>query len=93
VKLPVPPSVILDTLKLARIAVVRGLGLKALVPSKLTQAFAVLFATLSASVVLVDSFANVIDPSAGVEENVPVVAEVILPFASTVMNGIAVTLP
>jgi hypothetical protein len=40
-----------------------------------------------------DNLAGVIDPSAGVDENVPVVAEVILPFASTVMNGIAVTLP
>ena len=40
-----------------------------------------------------DSFAGVIDPSAGVDENVPVVADVILPFASTVRNGIAVTLP
>jgi hypothetical protein len=40
-----------------------------------------------------DSLAGVIDPSAGVDEKVPVVADVILPFASTVMNGIAVTLP
>jgi hypothetical protein len=40
-----------------------------------------------------DNLAGVIDPSAGVDENVPVVAEVILPFASTVMNGMAVTLP
>jgi hypothetical protein len=40
-----------------------------------------------------DNLAGVIEPSAGVDEKVPVVAEVILPFASTVMNGIAVTLP
>jgi hypothetical protein len=40
-----------------------------------------------------DNLAGVIDPSAGVVEKVPVVADVILPFASTVMNGIAETLP
>lgn len=40
-----------------------------------------------------DNLAGVIDPSAGTVENVPVVAAVTLPFASTVMNGIAVTLP
>jgi hypothetical protein len=82
----------LDTLKLALIALVLGLGLNVPVPLKLTQAFAVRFATLSDSVVLVDNFANVIDPSAGIVENVPVVADVILHFASIVMNGIAVAL-
>jgi len=76
----------LDTLKLAVVETVP-------VPLKLTQAFAVLLATLSASVAEVESLAKVIDPSAGVDENVPVVADVILPYASTVMNGIAVTLP
>ena len=40
-----------------------------------------------------DSLAGVIDPSAGVDENVPLVADVILPFASTVKNGIADALP
>ena len=40
-----------------------------------------------------DSLAGVTDPSAGVDEKVPVVALVTLPFASTVMNGIAETLP
>jgi hypothetical protein len=40
-----------------------------------------------------DSLAGVIDPSAGVDEKVPVVADVIIPFALTVKNGIAVTLP
>ena len=59
------------------------------VPLKLTQAFAVRFATLSASAVLVESVLKVTDPAGGVEENVPVVAEVILPFASMVKNGIA----
>jgi hypothetical protein len=40
-----------------------------------------------------DNLAGVIDPSAGVVEKVPVVADVIIPFALTVKNGIAVTLP
>jgi hypothetical protein len=40
-----------------------------------------------------DSFAGVIDPSAGIVENVPVVAAVIIPFALIVRNGIAETLP
>jgi hypothetical protein len=40
-----------------------------------------------------DNLAGVIDPSAGVVENVPVVADVILPFVSIVRNGISVMLP
>jgi hypothetical protein len=40
-----------------------------------------------------DSLAGVIDPSAGVDEKVPVVAAVIIPFALTVRNGISETLP
>jgi hypothetical protein len=76
----------LDTLKLPLIATVP-------VPLKLTQTFAVRFATLSASAVLVESVLKVTELAGGVEENVPVVADVIIPFALTVKNGIAVTLP
>jgi hypothetical protein len=50
-------------------------------------------ATAVADVNGCDNLAGVIDPSAGVDENVPVVADVIIPFALTVKNGIAVTLP
>ena len=63
------------------------------VPSKLTQAFAVLFATLSASVAEVESVLKVTELAGGVDENVPLVADVILPLASTVKNGIADALP
>ena len=63
------------------------------VPSKLTQAFATLLATLSASVALVESVLKVTELAGGVDENVPLVADVILPFASMVKNGIADALP
>jgi hypothetical protein len=63
------------------------------VPSKLTQAFAVLLATLSASVAEVESVLKVTELAGGVDENVPLVADVILPLASTVKNGIADALP
>jgi len=82
----------LDTLKSSRIPVALA-GLVTTVPSKLTQALATLLAVLFASVVLVDSIGKVIEPADGVVEKVPVVADVIIPFALTVKNGIAVTLP
>ena len=63
------------------------------VPLKLTQAFAVLLATLSASVAEVESVLKVTELAGGVDENVPLVADVILPLASTVKNGIADALP
>jgi len=62
-------------------------------PVKLTQAFAVLLATLSDSVAEVDSVLKVTELAGGVDENVPLVADVIRPLASTVMNGIADALP
>lgn len=58
------------------------------VPSIFAQHFAVLLETLSVSVELFESFAYVIDPSAGVVEKEVLLADVILPFASIVIAGI-----
>ena len=63
------------------------------VPSKFTHAFEVRLATLSDSLVDVDNFEYVIDPSAGDDEISDVETVVILPLESTVSVTAAVFVP
>lgn len=63
------------------------------VPSKLTQAFAVLFATLSDSVPLVESIGKVMEPAAGVVLMADVDTVVTRPLASMVSVTASVLVP